>query len=120
MLKEAGFVNIEQFLDSHDLRDDEKNRMLRAWEFNEGIIEDCMVQNAKEEILMQRENEINGAREKENEVFATFAGIKKKAKTVKSKVLGEKRNFITRQAATPRKTNEEMNYSSDESYFSNY
>ncbi|KAF7935135.1 uncharacterized protein EAE98_003180 [Botrytis deweyae] len=119
VLKEAGFVNIEQFLDSHDLRDDEKNRILRAWEFNEGIIEDCLVQNAKEEILMQRENEINGGREKENEVFATFAGIKKHAKTVKSKVLGEKRNLNTHQAPMPQKTSDEMNYSSDESYFSN-
>ncbi|KAF7956246.1 hypothetical protein EAE96_005166 [Botrytis aclada] len=120
VLKEAGFVNIEQFLDSHDLRDDEKNRIMRAWEFNEGIIEDCLVQNAKEEILMQRENGVNVEGDKENEVFASFAGIKKKANTVKSKVLGERKNFITHQAPTPQKASEEMGYTSDESYFSSF
>ncbi|KAF7887841.1 uncharacterized protein EAF01_010995 [Botrytis porri] len=120
VLKEAGFINIVQFLDSHDLREDEKNRILRAWEFNEGMREDCLVQNAKEEILMQRENGVDAGREKENEVFALFVCIKKQANTVKAKVLGEKKNFITHQAPIPQKTSEEMNYSSDESYFSSF
>ncbi|CCD49323.1 hypothetical protein BofuT4_P031990.1 [Botrytis cinerea T4] len=95
VLREAGLVDIEQLMDSYDLRDDEKNRILRAWEYNEGIREDCLVQNVKEKILMRRQSGVESEKEKENEVFTSYAGVKKSVNTEKSKVLGETRNFIT-------------------------
>lgn len=107
-------------MDSYDLRDDEKNRILRAWEYNEGIREDCLVQNVKEKILMRRQSGVESEKEKENEVFTSCAGVKRSVNTEKSKVLGETRNFITNRAPIPQKTKEEMDYSFDESYFSNY
>ncbi|TEY73116.1 hypothetical protein BOTCAL_0083g00290 [Botryotinia calthae] len=120
VLREAGLVDIEQLMDSYDLRDDEKNRILRAWEYNEGIREDCLVQNAKEKILMRRQSGVDSWKEKGNEVCTSYADVKKSVNTEKSKVLGETRNFITNRVPIPQKIKEEVDYSSDESYFSNY